>query len=56
MWQLIKSEYIYHAKLFWGFLLIIPIFWLFIRYLSMEDLPLGMLIFVMLFLMLNPTV
>lgn len=53
MWTLLRSEYQYHFRLFLGFLIIIPFFWLFVQYLSMEDLPLGMLVFVMLFLMLQ---
>lgn len=53
MWKLLKSEYLYHYRLFLGFLLIVPFFWLFVKQLSMEDLPSGMLVFVILFLMLQ---
>ncbi len=53
MWRVIKSEFAYHHKLFGGFLIIIPFFWLVVRSLAVADLPLGMLLFVMLFLLLQ---
>jgi hypothetical protein len=53
MWPLLKAEIAYHKKIFLSFFVFIPLFWLYAVYPFMEDMPQGMWIFMMLFLMLQ---
>lgn len=53
MWPLIKSEIDYHRRIFLAFFSFIPLLWIYATSPFIEDMPQGMLIFIMIFLMLQ---
>jgi hypothetical protein len=53
MWPLIKSEIDYHRRIFLAFFGFIPLLWIYATSPFIEDMPQGMLIFIMIFLMLQ---
>jgi hypothetical protein len=53
MWSLFKSEIEYHRRIFLAFFGFIPLFWIYAGYPFVEDMPQGMWVFVMIFLMLQ---